>query len=303
MVESRRGWTRAWVVSVVVALAALLTVGATSASGEPGEPASGEPDASAGEPGHRPRQLRVATFNIQHGAGLDDLVDLERIAQTLEESGAGVIGLQEVDRYWSDRSGLVDQAGWLAERLEMHVVYGANLDVDPDTPDAPRRQYGTAILSRYPILETRNTLLPRPEGGEQRGLLEALIKVRGTKVRVFNTHLQHNSEVERLAQIDQIRARLTEVAEPVVLLGDLNATPDSEELARLTEDLVDVWVVAGEGEGYTYNAADPYARIDYVMSSSDVVANAALVMTTDASDHLPVVVDLTLPARRPGKPL
>lgn len=154
-----------------------------------------------------------------------------------------------MDRHWSERSNFVDQATWLARRLRMHVVFGANLDRDPLTPGAPRRQYGTAILSRYPILDSRNTLLPRPEGGEQRGLLEALITVRGSRVRIFNTHLQHTSQVERLAQIEQIRTRVAGTAEPTVLLGDLNATPDSQEWTEITQDLADTWVLVGEGGG------------------------------------------------------
>lgn len=260
-----------------------------------------EADESGG--GHRrrapERTLRVATFNIHHGAGLDGLVDLERIAAVVEQGGAQVVGLQEVDRHFGARSNFVDQATWLAERLGMRVVYGANLDLDPLTPEAPRRQYGTAILSKYRIRQWRNTLLPRPEGGEQRGLLEAQISVRGVRVRVFNTHLQHNSQVERLAQVDTIRSIVGQARESVVVLGDLNATPTSPEIAAITEDLADTWVQAGVGDGYTYDAASPHARIDYVLSSPDVVARAATVVATDASDHLPVVVDLVLPGRYP----
>jgi endonuclease/exonuclease/phosphatase family metal-dependent hydrolase len=251
-----------------------------------------------GRPGRAERILRVATFNIHHGAGVDEVVDLERIARVVEQGGAKVVGLQEVDRHWGARSDFVDQATWLAERLDMHVVFGANLDLDPLTPDAPRRQYGTAILSRYRIREWRNTLLPRPEGGEQRGLLEAVVKVRGVRVRVFNTHLQHNSQVERLAQIARIREVLAQTRESLVLLGDLNATPTSPEITAITEDVADAWAQAGVGDGFTYDAESPHARIDYVLSSPDVVARSAAVVATDASDHLPVVVDLALPGRR-----
>jgi endonuclease/exonuclease/phosphatase family metal-dependent hydrolase len=257
------------------------------------------PAEAAGVRRQRPeRPLRVATFNIHHGAGLDGVVDLERIAGVVERTGAEVVGLQEVDRHWSARSDFVDQATWLAERLDMHLVYGANLDQDPLTVGAPRRQYGTAILSRYRLRDSRNTLLPRPEGGEQRGLLEAGISVRGARLRVFNTHLQHTSQVERLAQVDVIRSVLARSRESVVVLGDLNATPDSPEIAAITEDLTDAWAVAGEGDGYTYDAATPHARIDYVLTSSNVVARSAVVVSTDAADHLPVVVDLALPRSR-----
>jgi endonuclease/exonuclease/phosphatase family metal-dependent hydrolase len=265
----------------LVALVAAVVAGTGTAAGDPGDPP--------------PRPLRVATFNIQHGVGLDNVLDLERVAATVESTGAEVVGLQEVDVHFAARSNLVDQANWLADRLGMYVVFGANLDLAPLTAGAPRRQYGTAILSEHRITEWTNTLLPRPEGGEQRGLLEARLRVRGLPVRVFNTHLQHNSQVERLAQIAAIRDVLAGVEESVVVLGDLNATPDSPEIAGLTEDLVDAWVTAGVGDGYTYDAATPHARIDYVMSSGDVVARTAAVVTTDAADHLPVLVDLGLP--------
>jgi endonuclease/exonuclease/phosphatase family metal-dependent hydrolase len=274
---------RSVVVLVLVAtLIAGIVVGTGPAGGDPGAPPP-------------PRPLRVSTFNIHHGVGLDGLLDLERIAATVESTEAEVVGLQEVDRHFGERSAFVDQATWLAERLGMNVVFGANLDRDPLTAGAPRRQYGTAILSRHRITESTNTLLPRPEGGEQRGLLEAVVSVRGLPVRVFNTHLQHNSQIERLAQIAAVREILAGVDESVVLLGDLNATPDSPEIDSITEDLVDAWVTAGVGDGFTYDADTPHARIDYVMSSGDVVARTAAVVPTDAADHRPVVVDLGLP--------
>jgi endonuclease/exonuclease/phosphatase family metal-dependent hydrolase len=243
------------------------------------------------------RELRVATFNIHHGVGLDGVLDLARIAATVERTGAEVVGLQEVDRHWSARSNFVDQATWLANVLDMHLAFGANLDLDPPAPGAPRRQFGTAILSAYKIRAWTNTLLPRPLGREQRGLLEGEIKVRGIPVRVFNTHLQHDSQVERLAQVARIRQVLATANESVVLLGDLNAAPDTPEIAGLTDLLVDAWVTAGVGDGFTFDAATPHARIDYVMSSGNVVARTAAVVTTDAADHLPVVADLALPGK------
>lgn len=263
--------------------------------------ASSPSSAVPGRNGPPDRALRVATFNIQHGVGLDGLLNLERIAQVIEAQDLDVVGLQEVDRHWNGRSDWVDQASWLADRLSMHFVYGANVDRDPDVFGAPRRQYGTALLSRYRIHDWENTLLPRPEGGEQRGLLQVTINVRGVMVRVLNTHLQNGSRVERLAQVASIREVFASRPEPIVLLGDINAAPGSPELAELSQDVVDAWLAAGEGEGYTYRADSPYNRIDYVMSSPEVVPVAAEVVPSDASDHLPVVVDLTVPGSHVGQ--
>jgi endonuclease/exonuclease/phosphatase family metal-dependent hydrolase len=277
--------------SLLLLVSLLATAFAATTTAAPASPAGARTMAAE-------RQLRVATFNIHHGVGLDGVLDLARIAATVERTGADVVGLQEVDRHWSERSNFVDQATWLAEVLDMHLAFGANLDLDPPAPGAPRRQFGTAILSAYKIRAWTNTLLPRPLGGEQRGLLEGQIKVRGIPVRVFNTHLQHDSQAERLAQVGRIRQVLATANESVVLLGDLNATPATPEIAGLTDLLVDAWVTAGVGDGFTFDAATPHARIDYVMSSGNVVARTAAVVTTDAADHLPVVADLALPGKR-----
>ncbi|EID55186.1 metal-dependent hydrolase [Saccharomonospora xinjiangensis XJ-54] len=240
------------------------------------------------------RHLTVATFNIHHGAGPDDELDLAHVADVIADNGMDVVGLQEVDRHWGERSDFADQARWLAERLDMHVVFGANLDRDPLRAEQPRRQYGTAILSRHPIMESRNIHLPRPQGGEQRGLLEAVLLVRGVPMNFYSTHFQHNSQVERLAQAEAVNDVLDDVERPVVLVGDLNAVPTTPEIERMTTNLYDTWPVAGEGDGYTYDVATPHARIDYVLASDEVRADSARVIDTDASDHLPVVVDVVI---------
>jgi len=258
------------------------------------------PPGAGAEPQAPDRELSVMTYNIHAGIGEDDRLDLQRLADEIRSSGVEVAGLQEVDRHWSARSDFVDQAQWLAKELNMHVVYGANLDRDPLSPGEPRRQYGTAILSDHPIQSSRNTLLPRPQGGEQRGLLEAVINVRGVRVRIANTHLQHNSAVERTAQVERIMELLEGSREPVVLMGDLNARPGEPELAPLSTRYEDAWLEGGEGDGFTLSAADPYARIDYIFVSPEIAVESAEVLDTLASDHLPVVAELELPGRLVG---
>ena len=267
--------------------------------------------------------MRALTFNIRHGVGLDGVHDLERVAAVIEAAAPDVVALQEVDRHLS-RTDHVDQAGWLAGRLGFDVTYGPVVDLGPVSPalglrpgrsglarslalrdarsgesgdsgpDGARRQYGIALLSRAPLEEARNLLLTRPKGGEQRGLLGAAIAVEGRRVRVFCTHLQHRSRTERLAQATQIAESLAAAGGPVVVMGDLNARPGDPEIAPLTAVLDDAWAVAGDGAGFTFDAATPHARIDYVLTSDDVVARHAAVIDTDASDHLPVLADLEL---------
>lgn len=255
---------------------------------------------AAAQAAERPRPLRVMTFNMHHGAGPDDVLDLADTARTIRANGADVVGLQEVDRHWGERSGFADEARWLSRRLHMHVVFGANLDEDPLEPGQPRRQYGTAILSRYPILSWSNTFLTKagqPET-EQRGLLYARLMVRGVPVRFYNTHLQHTSGAIRVAQVEQIKKLIGTTDEPTVLTGDLNAEPSSPEIASITAMFADTWREVGVGDGYTFDTRNPHARIDYVLTSADVAARRARVVDSTASDHLPLRVDLALPCRR-----
>jgi endonuclease/exonuclease/phosphatase family metal-dependent hydrolase len=241
------------------------------------------------------RALRLATFNIHHGVGADGLLDLGRTASVIDETGADVVCLQEVDRHWGARSGFGDQPAWLAGRLGLHAAYGANVDLDPAAPGAPRRQYGMATLSAFPIRHSVHTLLVRPLGGEQRGLLDVSLDVDGHLLRVLNTHLEYGSQVERLEQAAAIADAVRNGPAPVVMLGDLNASPSSPEVARLSDVMSDAWAMGGVGSGFTFDAVSPRRRIDYVMVGDGVAVGWAHVLpTTHASDHRPVVVDAVL---------
>lgn len=247
---------------------------------------------------NRDRPARVLSFNIHHGQGLDGNLDLQRIADVIATSEADIVGLQEVDNNWS-RSDFVDQTKWLAKTLGMHAVFGSNLELEPEVPGEGVRQYGTAILTDRPILEWDNTLLPLING-EQRGLLRARVAVRGVPVQVYNTHLEHSSVEERSAQITAIKEMIGTPKDSVVLTGDMNATPDAPEIADLVDGLIDTWEAGGAGEGHTYPVEDPSKRIDYVLSSDDVVTRTAAVIATEASDHLPVAADVLLPGDKVG---
>jgi endonuclease/exonuclease/phosphatase family metal-dependent hydrolase len=240
--------------------------------------------------------LRVMTFNIQHGRGVDGVVDLARTSQVIRDAGVDVVGLQEVDRHFGDRSGFVDQAGWLARELGMHVVYGANADLDPPQPGGARRQFGNATLSVFPIVDWDNVLLPRSGTHEQRGVLRARIQARGVSWLVHATHLQHDDPAERLVQARAISQLLGTANHAVVLLADLNAQSTTPEVRALIDVLVDSWEVAGVGPGHTSASPVPSQRIDYILQSPDTRTCAATVLTSTpaniTSDHLPVVAEI-----------
>lgn len=279
---------------------------------------------AAPEPQAPDRALRVLNYNIHHGAGNDACtappktvpprpecsLNLARIADVIRAQQPDVVTLQEVDRFWA-RSAYVDQPAALGGLLGMeHACYGANLVHEADTHADRPHEYGTLILSRFPILECRNTYLPKiVQTNEQRGLLEALIAVRGVPVRVYNTHLQHNHAEERALQVRTILDLIGAAGEPTVLAGDLNARPAAAELQPLyASEFVDAWLAGGNGgPGYTYPAdtdREPDRRIDYLFVSPDIAVHQTVVALDDATrlaaDHLPVVAGLTVPGAGVG---
>jgi endonuclease/exonuclease/phosphatase family metal-dependent hydrolase len=268
-------------------------------------------DSEASAPPRTDTRVRVGTFNIHHGVGTDGALDLARTAAAIAGLDADLVGLQEVDRNWAGRSGFADQATDLANSLDMHMAFGASLtrggrrrDDKPHGQYGRYGQYGNVVLSRFPIRHAQTTLLPRPRGGEQRALLDTEVAVDGVVLRFLVTHLHHLMRSERMAQAERINAIITGGTRtvdqtPTVLVGDLNSAPGSAEIRTLTEHLVDTW--AGDGheggndQGRTYSAQTPFVRIDYVLASSDIAVDRVRVLTTDASDHLPVAADLRLP--------
>ena len=237
--------------------------------------------------------LTLLSYNIHSGVGLDGVLDLDRVAGVIDDSGADVVALQEVDRFRRELSAFEDQPGVLAQRLGMHVAYAANLDAEPAHPGAPRAQYGTALLSRLPLESSTNTLLPCFAGSEQRGLLEAVVVSGGRSLRLLGTHLQWDSETERTRQAEAIVAALDD--RPTVLLGDLNTTPGTPAYRCLAGRLEDAWTLVGEGEGHTFEAEPPPRRLDYVWVGGGVQAVSAAVLPSVASDHSALRVEVRLP--------
>ena len=147
--------------------------------------------------------MKIVTYNIQYGKGRDGRFDLDRVASAL--TGADVIALQEVERFWM-RSGMTDQVAVLAQAMpDYHWVYGANLDMHLDGPPPRRRQFGNMLLSRTPILSSRSFPLPKAAAigrhSLQRGLLEGVIDTTRGPLRFYATHLDH---LDLDLQADQI---------------------------------------------------------------------------------------------------
>ena len=244
----------------------------------------------------REQRLKVMSYNIQYGnEGLDSVIAV------INAEKPDIVGLQELDVHWDQRSRFVNQAELLAKGTGMSYRFARIYQIPNAEPSKPPREFGVGILSRYPITSFTNHVITRLSTQEENpvpkplpGFLDATLDVNGTPVRVLNVHLDFRRDpaVRRMQVADMLKA-MGEVATPTLMFGDMNARPDAPELEPLFARLRDSWPYS-QGPGLTGPARNPGGKIDYVLMSEDFKAVKTWVPKVYASDHFPVVAELVL---------
>ena len=216
-------------------------------------------------------ELKVMTYNIRQGIGMDDKLDLNRIAEVIKESNADIISLTEVD-HRLPRTKLQNQIRFLADKLEMNYAFAPNLKTSTGS-------YGNAILSKYPLENVKNHKLPIREDIEPRGVLEAVVSLPiNQDIHVFSTHFTP-SYIERPKQLEWTNSYLKSIKNPYIFMGDLNMEfPILNNQESLMADLK------------TYPSIEPTHGIDHIFSNAPFELVERYVIDTQASDHLPAVV-------------
>jgi endonuclease/exonuclease/phosphatase family metal-dependent hydrolase len=236
-----------------------------------------------------PTSVRVMSYNIHHGEGLDKKVDLERIAKLILDARADIVGLQEVDR-GCERTQQRDLPAELAKLTGMRVHFEKNIPYQGG-------EYGNAVLTKFPIKSAKNTHYQMLRPGEQRGVLQLVLDVRGRDVLFMNTHLDYRpDDSERMKNVEELKQMVTAAGNtPIILCGDFNATPESRTIEKIRAFLTDSWTIAGKGDGFTIPVKRPAKRIDYIwVSSGKITPKTIEVLRSEASDHLPVIAELRL---------
>jgi endonuclease/exonuclease/phosphatase family metal-dependent hydrolase len=237
--------------------------------------------------------LRVMTFNIQsaiHG--------LDKVSEVIRSASPDIVALQEVD-VGSRRANGLDQPAELARRTGLK--YFAHFR----TTSLHGGDYGVALLSRFPLESVEQHPLPVETGTEPRTVARVHMKVHGQDVSVYVTHLTRrpfNGGI-RVRQSAAIMKLMVEDPRPKLLMGDMNDTPESGSLRLFKRELSDVFALRGEGSADTYPLpVIPNLRIDYVLACDRFMPKSSKVLRVKASDHYPVVADLTLlePVKAPS---
>ena len=222
------------------------------------------------------RLLTLATFNVKHGQGLDGNVDLERTAAAIKETRASFIALQELDRN-NERSGGVDQPRKLARLTGLEVSFWPTVRKEG-------WEYGIGIASAEPV-EASYVKLPRIAREEPRGALVG--RVPGADLSFIATHLSVKRGPRKM-QIGTLMELATELQPPVVILGDLNQ-------GRLgLRPLIKAGFDAGRKVEHTLTTRSTRWQIDFVLVGAPARLASTRTVTTDASDHVPLVAEVAL---------
>ena len=234
--------------------------------------------------GEKDDTLKIMSYNLRFG----ELATMKQIGEYIASEAPDIVALQECDwdthRTRAPHQNGVRFVNELAYLSGMFGLYGKSIDYAGG-------YYGIGILSRYPILRSERVLLPNDGKSEQRSMLIADIELPSGKIVTFVcTHLEVKTSEMRQEQVRFINRYFKGSKNNIILCGDMNAEPDSEEM----RELAGKWANLTD-RNLTFSTAKPQMKIDYIWArpASRVSLLSTRVCTeTKLSDHFPIVSEI-----------
>ena len=233
--------------------------------------------------------MKVMTFNIQHAKNyITGKIDIEKMAETIRESGADIVALQEV--YGKGEKPLFNgQAEEIAKLLGYNSYFAEAIYLKGSGP------YGNAIISKYPIIEEKTVKVPSAERKpgryfEDRCLAVCHIDTPMGKLSVFAIHFGLQPEEAVLCAETVCNEYNKDI--PTVLMGDFNLEPHDKLLDPVRNILVDTDTYYKGESNLTFPSDKPEIKIDYIFVSSDIKVNDVTIPETVAADHRVIIADI-----------
>ncbi|WP_051286951.1 endonuclease/exonuclease/phosphatase family protein [Algoriphagus mannitolivorans] len=234
------------------------------------------------------QDVKILTYNIYHGENPAKPGDstFHHLADFIILNQPEVVALQEVDsmtlrseRIYGEK---IDFMKKLSRETGYRGYFGKAMDFDEGG-------YGEGLLAKKGSAY-HTVSLPIPAGGEPRAIAWVKAELKTLEEFYFGgTHLCHEFQENRLAQLDSILSYAENLDKPVVWVGDLNFTPDSKEYSRIPAH----WKEAGAESGIqqnTFGTIEEGAKIDYIWYDSRKfeLVEYKVLNQIPYSDHYPV---------------
>ena len=237
-------------------------------------------------------ELKIMSYNTQHCLNfITRKIDFDIIADTIQQCGADMIGLQEIRDKGQDAE-YQAQTKILAEKLGYPYYYFAEA-----IRFGGANPYGNAIISRYPIKSAETIKIPDPEipkyDGyyETRCLLKATIAV-GSGLSVLVSHFGLNPDEQEHA-VETVISHIPKAH--CVVMGDFNMEPNNPILKPITQRLHDT-AKDFSAPKFSFPSDTPRVKIDYIFVSKDLHVQCADIPQIVSSDHRPHVATIELDA-------
>jgi endonuclease/exonuclease/phosphatase family metal-dependent hydrolase len=228
--------------------------------------------------------VKVMTYNIYGArADLGAPADLPKIAAVINKYKPDLVSLNEVDMNTNRTGKGVYQADSLAKLTGMYSFFVKAIDYAGG-------EYGDAVLSRFPLLETKAFNIGFvQEGSERRSVAMVKVKVQDKELYFASTHLDHKgNESNRLYQAEELRKIVAGVNGLLIIGGDFNAVPTSQTMTIIQE-----YLTAGtKSFSPTFPSTNPTTCIDYLLykpAGDFYVQSYQVIQEPDVSDHCAVI--------------
>lgn len=224
--------------------------------------------------------IKVMSFNTQHFKNfVTKKIDYTSVVNLIKKYEVDIIGLNEV----FDRFIVKGQAEKIAKKLGYYCYFGKATNL-------AFRNYGNAIISKYPILNAEIIHIPYSirleKNYQKRTILKANILVDGKVLHVYVTHLGLNID-EKENGIDTIVKNISN--NRTILMGDFNMTPDNKNIDKINNILVNT-----DKTNNTWPSIKPRYKLDYIFVSKDLKFYLSDVLNEIISDHLPCITQIKI---------
>ncbi len=208
------------------------------------------------------------------------LGNLDRIAEVVSQFD--VVALQEVDA-GSLRSQYINQTEYLADQARFPYWYHQT-----NRRLGHLAQHSNGLLSQYMPAEITEHRLPGRLPG--RGAMMARYGTPENSLVLVMLHLALGKQ-SRMQQLDYV-SRIVHEYEHVVVMGDMNCQPDSEELSRLLDRC---GLREPDASLATFPSWKPTRKLDHILVSESLEVENVRVLDVNYSDHLPIALDVVVP--------
>jgi endonuclease/exonuclease/phosphatase family metal-dependent hydrolase len=237
-------------------------------------------------------EFKLMSYNIKHGMGNDDTLDLSRSMEVIKEQRPDLLALQEIDHF-AQRSDSIDQTQYFADALEMEGTFGAFMDFQGGA-------YGMATLASKPLLRTEIVALTDGLYEPRVSIVHEVEVADEISMLFANVHFDWISgdkgEQSRLAQAKALLSYLDQFDLPTVITGDFNCTPDSPTMNVFYDA---GFVFAHKGHDNLSFQGEKKVEIDHVIFRNTDLARFSvnyidLLDEPMVSDHRPLVAVIEL---------